>query len=405
MCRQVSDFFLRLKSKTSVCRAACFSGINRSSLTFLPERRWTCILELSRLRLQLWFLTAAADGVFFCQRQIYLKKSCQDERWVQRHCELYREEVFSEQEKTFTHHRLFLSLRWLQPQSVKGHQQRTVYGARMFWLGGRLPIGGRAAHRAPQPGRPEHAQWSRHGAAGPICGGYVPQRQTLNMKSVTGSTHMELQCIECTNLNMHANDLYMATVHASTATKIHSMWKTRTCARSCTNTFKGGDSWTNTVYTCFMQSYSDTRTSSCFSDFIILFSVSRCSLKSASAPRTDTWGDPARSRSPPAHSLPEAMATSSPWLHTIATPSPCWGAAEMPKHDLLFSSKWGNVTDHSWSSQTCRRWNIWQVERDAAAASGSWTVVVEMKSFCFKCISLHMLSDYFWDVCHRSIRI
>lgn len=29
---------------------------------------------------------------------------------MQRHCELYREEVFSEQEKTFTHHHLFLSL-------------------------------------------------------------------------------------------------------------------------------------------------------------------------------------------------------------------------------------------------------------------------------------------------------
>lgn len=140
------------------------------------------------------------------------------------------------------------------------------------------------------------------------------------------------------------------------------MWKTRTCARSCTNTFKGGDLWTNTVYTCFMQSYSDThklvflRLYYCIRGESMQFEISVW----APAPRTDTWGDPARSRSPPAHSLPEAMATSSPWLHTIATPSPCWGAAEMPKHDLLFSSKWGNVTDHSWSNQTCRRRNTWQ---------------------------------------------
>lgn len=80
---------------------------------------------------------------------------------------------------------LLLSLRWLQPQSVQGHQQCALHGARMFWLRGRLPVGGRAAHRAPQPGRTEHAQWSRHGAARPVCGGYFPQWQTLNVKSTT----------------------------------------------------------------------------------------------------------------------------------------------------------------------------------------------------------------------------
>lgn len=124
------------------------------------------------------------------ERQMYFEKELS---WLTmravRLWAIQRESV-SRLEETLTHHHLFLSVRWLQPQSVKGHQQCTVYGAWMFWLRGRLPVGGRAAHRAPQPRRSKHAQWSRHGAAGPICGGYFSQWQTLNVKiQVSRKTH------------------------------------------------------------------------------------------------------------------------------------------------------------------------------------------------------------------------
>lgn len=85
----------------------------------------------------------------------------------------------SQREETLTHCHLF-PLRWLQPQPVQRHQQHSLHRARVFRLGGGLSLRGRVAHRAPQPGWSEHAQWPRHGAAGPLCGRHLPQWQTLN---------------------------------------------------------------------------------------------------------------------------------------------------------------------------------------------------------------------------------
>lgn len=120
----------------------------------------------------------------------------------------------SQREATLTHCHLF-PLRWLQPQPVQRHQQHSLHRARVFRLGGGLPLRGRVAHRAPQPGWSEHAQWPRHGAARPLCGRHLPQWQTLNTEGCRfPETHTHTRTY-----------VSQAPVHA--ATKTFSMWNFR----------------------------------------------------------------------------------------------------------------------------------------------------------------------------------
>lgn len=128
-------------------------------------------------------------------------------------------------------------------------------------------------------------------------------------------------------------------------------------------------------------------------------------LRTASPPPTKKALDKRASRSgsrcflsSPAHSPPEAMATSSPWLHTIATPSPPWGAEENANTQFTFlnsSSKWGNGSPELFCSyrQQLEQWCDGGKTSSAAefspgevttsrtvATSGSWTIMVEMKT-------------------------
>lgn len=150
--------------------------------------------------------------------------------------------------------------RWLQSQSVKGYKQRTLHGAWMFRPRGRLPTGGWAAHRAPQPGWSEHAQWSRHGATRPICGGHVSQWQTLNVKRFTvlwnkGHTNMYTQTRSCQP--EYACVQYCMcwdTMHTHTATKIKNVKDVNTVS-TLKRTF-WGNVRTNAFYICVTQSKS-----------------------------------------------------------------------------------------------------------------------------------------------------
>lgn len=135
---------------------------------------------------------------------------------------------------------------------------------------------------------------------------------------------------------------------------------------------------------------------------------------------------------------PEAMATLSPWLHTIATPSTSWRAAGMSthcRHQWQHRSAFTQMGTQSWSAVLLLflqlvQWNKLPVEKlasqfppvevKASHATASWTITVEMKTsgiclsvetvefflqFLFPCTP----SDFFFvqkinkDVCHRSI--
>lgn len=261
----------------------------------------------------------------------------------------------------------------------------------MFWLRGRLPVGGRAAHRAPQPGRTEHAQWSRHGAAGPVCGGYFPQWQTLNVKSTTclkkhTHTHTHrfavysvqiwicMQTIHVGPLCMHPLPLRFMKCETRPHGHAH-FGRRRLVNRHCLCLL-----WA-TFPSCTLEpprpnTHSHTHT----------HSPSRLHTQNLEDVRQELECSRPFTHHQLTTPYPHPTLRQSPWLRTIATPPLLQKATRTPARNLRFFKR---TSGAAMKSNTCTTLFCSEVSRGC----------LNNRSAAHRDLSVR----WFWDVCHRFV--